>query len=272
MNTMTPDKRQPTKPLVTIVVPAKDEEEAIGDTLAGLPLATLEAMGHDTEVVVLDGRSQDATAQIARDWGASVLTDRQEGKGAALRHARDRFNGDVVVMLDADGTYAPDAIPRVVARLDQTDADIVMGHRRILPGAMKPSHRAGNMLLTLEARALYLSGCPDLCTGLWGFRSATLRALPLKSQGFELEADMFAMANRLGLHIETVDVDYLPRDGDPKLCGLQDGFRIAWWLVRSRFIPLPDEPRLPPPAGDRGPHPRSVRAPRPVADQRGGPS
>ncbi len=272
MSTSSPDARRSADPLVTIVVPAKDEEEAIGSTLTSLPLSTLHAMGYATEVVVLDGRSQDATAEIASAWGARVLTDPEEGKGAALRHARDQLRGDVVVMLDADGTYAPDAIPRVLACLARTPADIVMGRRRILPGAMKPSHRAGNTLLTWEARALFMSRCPDLCTGLWGFQAQALRTLPLESQGFELEADMYAMATRLGLHVETIDVDYLPRDGDPKLSGLRDGFRIAWWLVRSRFIPLPEEPRTPHPAGDRSRHTRTVRPPRPIADRRGGAS
>ena len=223
--------------LVTLVLPAKNEEAAIGRTLRSLPLATLKAMGFDTEVVVLDGNSHDATAAIARAWGATVITDRTPGKGNAMRHARDRFRGDPIVMLDADGTYAADAIPRVVARLAFGKADVVMGRRVLQKGAMSRIHEYGNSLLSVGATLLYARPCPDLCTGLWGFRAEALRRLPLKSRGFELEAELFAMSSRLGLRIEQVRTDYLPRRGQAKLSGGPDGLRIGWFLVRARFRP-----------------------------------
>jgi dolichol-phosphate mannosyltransferase len=194
-------------------------------------------MGFNSEVFVLDGNSHDATATIAREAGATVLTDKKPGKGRALRHAREHFRGDFVVMLDADGTYSADAIPRVVARLAFNDADVVMGRRVPQRGAMSRIHEAGNSLLSVGASMLYARACPDLCTGLWGFRAEALRALPLQSRGFELEAELFAMSSRLGLRIQQVRTDYLPRRGHAKLSGGPDGLRIGWYLVRSRFRP-----------------------------------
>ena len=229
----------PTAPrrLVTIVLPAKNEEAAIGRTLRSLPIATLRTMGFDSEVVVLDGNSHDATAAIARSWGATVITDRRPGKGNAFSHARDRFRGQFVVMLDADGTYAADAIPRVVARLAFGDADVVMGRRVLQKGAMSRIHEYGNSLLSVGATLLYARACPDLCTGLWGFRAEALQRLPLQAKGFELEAELFSLSARLGLRIEQVRTDYLPRHGKAKLSGGPDGLRIGWFLVRSRFRP-----------------------------------
>jgi dolichol-phosphate mannosyltransferase len=220
---------------VTIVLPARDEEAAIGRTLRALPLPTLATMGFDSEVFVLDGRSTDRTAHIAREWGARVLTDRERGKGAALREARPHFGGDYVVMLDADGTYAEDAIPRVVARLAFGGADVVMGRRVPQRGAMSRVHEAGNSLLSVGASVLYGRACPDLCTGLWGFRAEAFRRLDLQAKGFELEADLFAQSSRLGLRMQQVRTDYLPRHGRAKLSGGPDGLRIGWWLLRSRF-------------------------------------
>jgi dolichol-phosphate hexosyltransferase len=234
---MTPTPHATKAGLVTIVLPAKNEEAAIGRTLRALPLATLKAMGFDCEVLVLDGNSSDATARIANDWGAVVLTDRSPGKGNALRHAIDRVRGQYVVMLDADGTYAADAIPRVVSRLAFGTADVVMGRRVPQKGSMSRIHEAGNSLLSVGATLLYARPCPDLCTGLWGFRAEALRRLPLKSKGFELEAELFAMSSRLGLRIQQVRTDYLPRQGRAKLSGGPDGLRIGWFLVRSRFRP-----------------------------------
>ncbi len=229
--------------LVTIVVPAKDEAGAIGETLRSLPLSTLQAAGYETEVIVLDGHSHDATRSIARSWGASVMPDRGHGKGSAMREARTAFRGDFVIMLDADGTYAPDAIPRVLELLSSGNADVVMGDRLPLDGSMTAVHRAGNAMLSLGATLLYGHRVRDLCTGLWGFRSDALRLLPLRSEGFELESELFALSARLRLRIRHTQVDYLPRTGTSKLT-TADGLRIGWCLVRNRFAPL--RQRLPP--------------------------
>ncbi|HUR63718.1 MAG TPA: glycosyltransferase family 2 protein [Candidatus Thermoplasmatota archaeon] len=224
--------------LVTIVVPAKDEEAAIGATLDSLPVDTLRMVGYEAEVIVLDGNSTDATVEIARAWGAVVVQDRGRGKGAAVRDARHALRGEFTVMMDADGTYAADAIPRVLDPLARDEADIVMGHRRKQPGAMTGVHRFGNTMLSLGATVLYGRRCPDLCTGLWGFRTEALRALPMQSQGFELEAELFSLAARLRFRVSHTPVDYLPRHGLSKLTAL-DGLRIGWCLVRSRFQELP---------------------------------
>lgn len=224
--------------LVTIVLPARNEEDAIGRTLRSLPLATLRALGFDTEVVVLDGNSRDRTAEIARAGGARVVPDREPGKGAALRNARGEFRGVFTIMLDADGTYPPDAIPAVLLELASARADIVMGVRSPQPGAMKASHVLGNAMLSIVASVLYRRFCPDVCTGLWGFRTSALRALPLESQGFGLEAELFALGTRLGMRFTQVPIDYLPRNGRAKLSGGHDGLRIVRRLMRSRFSPL----------------------------------
>ncbi|HEX2065557.1 MAG TPA: glycosyltransferase family 2 protein [Candidatus Thermoplasmatota archaeon] len=236
---------------VTIVVPAKDEEAAIGATLDSLPVETLRTAGYEPEVVVLDGHSTDATVEIARAWGATVVQDRGRGKGAAVRDARHALKGDFTVMMDADGTYAADAIPRVLDPLARGEADVVMGHRLKQPGAMTGVHRFGNTMLSLGATVLYGRRCPDLCTGLWGFRTEALRSLPMQSEGFELEAELFSLSARLRYRIAHTPVDYLPRKGTTKLTAL-DGLRIGWCLVRSRFQELPPQqpmPVLPEPSG-----------------------
>lgn len=226
-----------TSGLVTIVVPAKDEAGGIGDTLRSLPRATLHTAGFETEVIVLDGHSHDDTIAIAKSWGAEVRPDIGYGKGSAVRGARSAFRGDYVIMLDADGTYAPDAIPRVVDLLANGSADVVMGDRMPLDGSMSAVHRVGNTLLSLGATMLYGRRVRDLCTGLWGFRTDALRDLPLRSTGFDLESELFALSSRLHLRIRHTAVDYLPRTGPSKLT-TSDGLRIGWCLVRNRFATL----------------------------------
>jgi glycosyltransferase involved in cell wall biosynthesis len=233
-----PAARDTRKPRVTIVLPARNEEATIGATIRCLPIETLAALGFETEVFVLDGRSHDRTAAIANQMGAVVVPDRQRGKGAALRNARALFNGDYVVMLDADGTYAADAIPRAVALLVRGQADVVMGHRLLQHGSMKGTHLVGNVVLSMLASVLYNTSCPDLCTGLWAFRRHALQALPIQSNGFDLEAELFSLSSRMGLRIERIRVDYLPRDGAAKLDFGADGLAIVQRLVRTRFLSL----------------------------------
>ena len=224
---------------VTIVLPAKNEERAIGQTLRALPLATLRTMGLDPEVLVLDGHSHDATAEIARQWGATVIPDREPGKGSAMRNAIERLASPFVVMMDADGTYAPDAIPRLLNPLLRAEADVVLGHRRRLPGSMTSSHFLGNKVLSVFSTILFGRMCRDVCTGMWGFRLDALRSLPLQSIGFGLEVELFALATRLRMRLVHVRVDYLTRAGPAKLSFGHDGLRIVRRLMRSRFGPIP---------------------------------
>lgn len=247
----------PDRKLVTVVIPAKDEEEGVREILRALPVKTLRSMGLDTEVFLLDGNSRDGTRDVAAAYGATILTDPEPGKGAAFRHARSSFNGDLIVMLDGDGTYPVDAIPRVVAPLLRDDADVVMGSRVAQPDAMSVVHRFGNTMLSFMASVLHGRPCPDVCTGMWAFHRDVLLSLPLQSSGFELEAELFAMTARLEKRILSVQIDYLPRIGESKLSTMH-GFHIAWHLVRTRFMPLPMDDR---------PRPRLAADPRVTADE-----
>lgn len=226
---------------VTILLPSKDEQDGIRATLDALPLRTLRAMGLQVDVLVVDGGTDD-TARIAMEWGARVMRDDGTGKGRAVRRARQHLRADYVVMLDADGTYAPDAIPSILQPLMRDEADVVMGRRAPQPGAMTGLHRFGNRILSAHATALFARNCQDVCTGMWGFRSDVLRSLPLRSRGFELEAEMFALSCRMGLRVHTTPVDYLPRSGTAKLSSFRDGGLILASLVRGRFNALPPEP------------------------------
>jgi dolichol-phosphate mannosyltransferase len=242
--------------LVTIVLPAKNEGVGIRRTLRMLPFPTLRAMGFEHEIFVLDGNSRDATTLFARRWGAQVVTDQEPGKGNALRRAIPMFRGEYVVMLDADATYSSDAIPPLLAILRRGEADVVMGRRRPQPGSMPEAHLVGNKLLSMGASVLYLRYCPDVCTGLWGFRAEALRSMPLQSRGFGLEAELFAMSARMRMRVARVDVDYLPRHGPTKLQSGVDGVRILKRLLTTRIAPL--YPRSPTSVGAPSPQPAPV--------------
>ncbi len=164
---------------------------------------------------------------------------------------KNMLSADHVVMLDGDGTYPSEHIYDVVTALED-GADVVMGSRllgEIADGAMTRLNMVGNLILSTAASVLYLQPCSDLCTGLWGFRSAALRRLSLDSQFFDLEAEMFAEAVKNHLRIREVPISYLPRDGETKLVPIKSGAMIMKKLCERRLlnarvpaIPISEEP------------------------------
>lgn len=227
----------PSRPSVTILLPAKNEESGIEATLAALPLARLTELEYPFEVLVADGRSSDRTREIARRYGARVIAQLGTGKGRAVRSAIDVAKGDLIVMLDADATYPARAIPAFVAMLD-AGADVVMGSRflgDIDDTAMKPLNRVGNRALSGIASLLYGRRCTDVCTGMWAFRRETFRALGLTSTHFEIEAEMFARASKATLRVVEIPIAYAPRAGVTKLGSVADGIRIGAELLRCRL-------------------------------------
>lgn len=225
------------RPLITILLPAKNEEDGIESTFAALPLERLGELGYPFEILVADGRSHDRTREVAERYGARVIQQLGTGKGRAVRSALDVAKGEYVVMLDADATYPAHAIPAFVALLD-AGYDVVMGSRftgMIDEGAMKRVNRLGNHGLSLLATLLYGKRCTDVCTGMWGFRRELVRGLGLTATHFEIEAELFARAARGGLRLVEVPIHYTQREGMTKLGSVGDGVRIGKALLRYRF-------------------------------------
>ncbi len=234
---------------VVIFLPALNEEHGIGPVMDRIPRAELEAAGYSVSVWVVDGNSTDRTLQVGRDRGANVLIQEGRGKGNAMRQAfdhvlrtRDQGNGEsfdreFYLMLDADGTYPPEAVPEFVEALASGN-DVVHGSRfrgRMADGAMTPLNRIGNRMLSTLARLLYGVSVTDVCTGMWGFSAKALRQIRLEATGFDLEADVFGSACLSRARSHELPVDYAARIGPPKLIPLRSGLQIALRLLTRRL-------------------------------------
>lgn len=229
---------RPTRGKVTILLPTKNEEAGIRETLDAMPIDVLAAGGWDVEVLVVDGNSKDRTREIAAAWGARVVNLGHGGKGADFRAGLAAVRGDIVVMLDADNTYPADAVPDFV-EMAAEGVDVVMGTRirgSIEDGAMSGTNLLGNKVLSLIATVLYGKRTTDVCTGMWAFRRDSLTKLRLNSVRYEIEAELFAQSAKAGLKIREIPIRYTKREGKSGLVWWRDGTAIAAKLARKRVV------------------------------------
>jgi hypothetical protein len=221
-----------------VVIPTLNEEEGLRATVGDLPITELRSLGFDPTVVVVDGRSTDSTAAVARSLGTEFFVQRSRGKGAAVREGLDWAVARGIpyaIVMDADHTYPGSALPCMVTLLD-AGSDLVIGVRRPDRHAMSELrglvHRVGNAVLNFLAGYLSRGPILDVCSGLWGVRTTTLSQIPLESEGFDIESEIFVKAFRQGLAVSQVPVTYRDRVGEAKLQAFRDGSRILLSILR----------------------------------------
>jgi glycosyltransferase involved in cell wall biosynthesis len=226
---------------VLVLLPTLDEEEALPHVLASMPNGDLSSKSVEIDIMIVDGGSIDSTLDIAREAGCTIVEQKTTGKGLGLRLGFEVFlasDYDRLVMLDADATYDPADITKMLEKLDQ-GADIVIGSRlrgKMDPDAMSQLNYLGNNILTWIAVCLYGAEVSDICSGFWAFEKKAIATLDLNSISFEIEAEMYASAALAGLVIGHVPISYGIRLGEPKLGSLHDGTRILRKLITRRFL------------------------------------
>jgi glycosyltransferase involved in cell wall biosynthesis len=191
-------------------------------------------------VILVDGMSSDGTVEFPRSLLPSirVIVEPRPGKGAALCAGFRAAEGDIIVMLDADGSTDPHEIPGFVGLL-LAGADFVKGSRFAQGGGTRdmPLHRQfGNGLLTAMVRLLFGGRYTDLCYGYNAFWADVLPRLQLDADGFEIETLMNIRALRAGLKVvEIASFEDKRLHGEAKLRALPDGWRVARTILRERF-------------------------------------
>jgi glycosyltransferase involved in cell wall biosynthesis len=237
---------------VSAVIPTLNEAQNIGWVVGRLPECV-------DEVIVVDGRSTDGTiaAAMRARPDARIVREPAPGKGVALRAGFAHAQGDIIVMLDADGSMEPAEIVRYVAMLE-AGYDLVKGSRFLPGGGTTDISRIrsfGNLALLVLANRIYGCAFTELCYGFMAFRRSVLGRLALTADGFEIEAQIVARAMRAGLSIaEVPSFEAVRRSGTSNLRTFRDGTRVLRGLVTERMYPWP--PREP---DARGRHPAYPR-------------
>lgn len=190
------------------------------------------------EVVIVDGRSLDSTVDVARALRLDVVvvSETNAGKGFAVRAGLAAASGDIIVMLDADGSMDPQEIGWFVTPL-QHEFDFVKGSRYVTGGGSEDItllRSAGNRALTRLANVVLHSNYSDLCYGYIAMRRECLQILELESEGFEIETELIVRASRAGLRIAEVPSNELNRiSGNSNLNTFRDGWRVLRTLARE---------------------------------------
>ncbi|MEX2553625.1 MAG: glycosyltransferase family 2 protein [Actinomycetota bacterium] len=221
-------------PSISVVIPAKNEGGNVGWVLQSMPRWV-------DEVILVDGNSTDRTVDLAkREWpGLVVVGQRRPGKGAALREGFASARGDIVVMIDADGSMDPGEIDRYVKPLIDGECDMVKGSRWLAGGGSQditPFRKLGNkMLLTLVNR-LFGSEFTELCYGFMAFSRTCVDKLELTADGFEIETQIVLNAVRAGMRVEEVaSVEAPRRCGRSNLRPIRDGLRVLATVFAALF-------------------------------------
>jgi glycosyltransferase involved in cell wall biosynthesis len=221
---------------VSVVIPTLDEAENLPHVFARLPSGL-------HEVIVVDGHSTDDTVTVARRLrpDALILTQSGRGKGNAVAAGFAACTGDIIVMLDADGSTDASEIPRFVAALCQ-GADFVKGSRFAQGGASSDitlARRWGNRALNTLVNTLYGTSYTDLC---YGFNAFWVRCLPymrVDCAGFEVETLINIRIAKAGLVIHEVPSREHDRiNGISHLHVTRDGTRVLRTIALERFPSL----------------------------------
>ena len=231
---------------VSIVIPTLNEAANLPHLFAELPEGL-------HEVVLVDGFSTDGTVEVAKRLRPDirVVLQRRPGKGDALACGFAAATGDVIVMLDADGSADPAEIPRFLDAL-VAGADFAKGTRYRGNGGsadLTALRRTGNLALSRLFNVLYRTRYTDLCYGYNAFWRDCLPVIGIDCAGFEVETLISVRVSRAGLKVTEVASFERPRvHGESKLRTWPDGLRVLRVMVRERRRPLPlsEPPKLEP--------------------------
>lgn len=230
--------------MLTIAFPAYNEE----DNIRRFPKEVVEVvakLGVPFEVLIVDDGSTDATAQVAQSLGAPcrlVQHERNMGLGAAVQTCLREAHGDCVVTMDADLTFSPLLIERLVARYRQGDVDVVIGSP-VLAGYQQdiPFYRRAISHIASWVYRLVLGAPVTAVTPIFRlYRAEMLRGLSIRATGFDINAEILFRLLQQGARVAEVPAELTVRiHGESKLDYKKELYRHMLLILRfsrERFM------------------------------------
>ena len=211
---------------IAVLIPCYNEEQTIGKVVSDFREQLPQA-----DIYVVDNNSTDRTAEIARERGAIVIPEYQQGKGFVIRSMFRKIEADCYVMADGDDTYPAECVHQLITPVVEGRADMVIGDRlssTYFVENKRRFHNFGNLLVRTLINQIFHNSIHDIMTGYRAFSRPFVKSFPVLSGGFEIETEMTIFALDKRFRLEEVPVNYRdrPAGSESKLSTISDGFRV----------------------------------------------
>ena len=227
------NQRDNHNPSMTLLIPTLNEEKNLPRILPKIPSII-------TEVLVVDGHSEDDTVRVAKEIcpQAKIIYQKEKGKGDAIRCGIEEAAGDIIIILDADDSMDPGEIPKFIEPL-LNGYDYAKGSRFLDGGGTRDMplyRRLADKVFVSLVNILYKARFTDSSYGYKAFWKKSFKDITLRSEGFEIEAEIDIKASKAGLKVTEVPCMEEKRfSGNGKLRSFSDGWRILRTIVGERF-------------------------------------
>ena len=211
---------------IAVLIPCYNEEKTIGKVVSDWKGSLPEAV-----IYVYDNNSTDRTAEIARESGAVVRHEYQQGKGNVIRRMFREIDARCYIMVDGDDTYPAEYGREMADLVLSKNADMVVGDRlssTYFEENKRPFHNFGNSLVRGSINRLFKTNIRDIMTGYRAFSFLFVKSFPVLSKGFEIETEMSIHAVEKNMRIENVIIEYRdrPEGSESKLNTYSDGMHL----------------------------------------------
>jgi len=226
-------KKVSESPKITLLIPTLNEGENLPRVMSNVPPIV-------SELLIVDGHSKDNTVKVAKELCPQVriIYQKGKGKGDAIRFGIQEATGDIIVILDADASMDPGEIPGFITAL-VNGYDFVKGSRFLDGGGtldMPLYRRLADRAFVFLENLLYRTKYTDSSYGYKAFWAKPFKDIQLRSNGFEIEAEIDIKAKKAGLMVTEVPCHEEKRfRGEAKLHSLRDGWRILITIFGERF-------------------------------------
>ena len=217
---------------IAVLIPCYNESKTIKKVVSDFRQVLPEAV-----IYVYDNNSTDGTDEIARNAGAVVRYEYQQGKGNVIRRMFREIDAEAYIMVDGDDTYPAEHAREMVNKVLEKNVDMVIGDRlssTYYEENKRPFHNFGNSLVQKSINTLFKSDIKDIMTGYRAFSYLFVKSFPVLSNGFEIETEMTIHAIDKRMFLENVVIDYRdrPEGSESKLNTYSDGMKVLFTIAR----------------------------------------
>ena len=217
--------------MVSVIIPTLNEAGNIRELLATIE----KELAYPKEIIVVDGNSTDGTLEIVKDSNCRLIIEPRRGYGVALRTGMKHAKGDVVIMVDGDGTYELRHVNRLLARMVETDAEMCLATRMYDPNkAMGLMNFIGNKLITCCFNMLYKQTLSDSQSGFRAISHSAIEKVDFQETDMAFATEMLIKFAKKGFRMVEVPSSYKTRKyGKTKLKPFSSGIQIFTTMLKG---------------------------------------